>query len=176
MHALLALALVAAPGDIMLRVRSPDVTLSAGQRTTLGTGIAAQWPSVALADVAGFHAKRAALTGPVSCAVLRNETLDAATLFGLLVAGQTVFPGLSSTARTRWLDPELCVGGLLTAIGTLVAAMDTGATAARTLEFDCRRDGPTNVVCSVVWARSYSQAAAFTLFQTGATLVPLGQE
>ena len=166
----------------MLLVRSPVISLSASQKTTLGNGVAAQWPGIAIGDVMRFIADKDRGGGQTidpgvpACRLERTETLDAATLFGLLVAGATISPGILSTDRSKGIGPDICVSAMTTAVVSVAGGIVPGVTSSRLREFDCKKVGASGVSCSVAWAKSHTAAQAYSLLQAGETLVPLGVE
>lgn len=164
---LLAAALSQTTVDLV--IRTSPATLSGAQQTALGNHVASRWP-VAAGDVIAFTCARH--PAGVSCYPTVSEVLDAATLFGLLAAGQQVTRGLASNARRRDLSPLYYGGSHLTQLRTFLEGVFPELSSRTVIGASCRREGAATR-CSAEYLKPHTAAEALTALQAGQTLEPM---
>jgi hypothetical protein len=177
MHALaLALSLLGASGDFIVRQTCGPVVLSTAQRTTLGTIFTDTYPTIAASAINSLHCEKRNAGGAICYPSSIDETMTQTTLTNTILAqlnagaSAVVIPA-SSVAGTRRRDlaPLPLAGADASSLATLLGALCPAAVNLQVADFT--QSGSTVTLTAAVWGKLFSPAAYFTAWSA----LPAGQ-
>lgn len=177
MHLLLALAIIGAPGDRQFIRKSPEVTLSAGQRTTLSGCVTGVWSDAVPANIQSLVCTRHLLGGSAFCHTADQRTVTAAVYLQREDAGvvnNIISASAGNVTYEHGTPPAILTGSQLTCFANYITSIH-GVTGSNVYELMVRRDG-SSVISQVYYRTTTTPAAYATAKLAGEVLRPTGIE